>query len=151
MDSVDNVLLLRPIRGLDLQSVARAAHGSTVTPPGLLVTTIYQLRETAVGDFPDFFTRELEPALGQSGIALLASYVTEHSPNTFPALPVREGIDVFVWMALFSDERDRARRVADVERSAAWRGGLEDALLQRLDAKPEVLRLTPTARSLLHG
>lgn len=147
MLDVDNVLLLRPGSGLRLQIDARAAPGSEAIPPGLLDP----LRESAAGDFSTFFARELEPALELSGISVLASYVTEHSPNTFPALPVRSDTEVFVWLTIFSDGTDHAQRVAELEQSPAWRDGLGEALTQRLNGSPEVLRLTPTARSLLHG
>lgn len=147
----DNVLLLRPLSGLELDDNRRPAPGSTTTPPGLLVVMIYPLAAPASGGFPELFARELEPALGQTGISVLASYVTERSQNTFPALPVRDDLDVFVWMAMFADEADHARHVAELERAPAWQDGMAQALAQSLDGPPEVLRLRPTARSLLHG
>jgi hypothetical protein len=151
MIDVDNVLLLRPLAGLDVEADGRPPHGSTASPPGLLVVTIYPLAEPTAGDFPQFFVRELEPPLGEAGISVLATYATEHSRNTFPALPVRENADVFVWMTIFADEDDHARRIAELERSAAWRDQISQALALRLDGHAEVLRLRPTARSLLHG
>lgn len=54
-----------------------------------------------------------------------ATYVTEPGPNDFPALPVREGENVVVW---FGHE--------PVRPPAGF-------------AEPQVLRLAPTARSLL--
>jgi hypothetical protein len=55
------------------------------------------------------------------GISVIATYATEHSQNNYPALPVRDDADVFVWMTIFRDEADRARRVAELEQSSAWR------------------------------
>jgi quinol monooxygenase YgiN len=146
----DNVLLLRPLSGLELDTARRAAPGSASIPPGLLVVAIYPLAESAAGSFPELFARDLEPALRQTGASVLATYVTEHSPNTFPALPVRDDQEVFVWMGMFVDEADHARHVAELERSPSWRDGLAETLAQSLAGSPEVLRLTPTARSLLH-
>jgi NIPSNAP len=172
MVAVDNVLLLRPLSGLELDSFVRPAGGtsrfpqtpstgplrgqaaarpgSTAAPPGLVVVTIYRPAESDSGEFPDFFARELEPALREAGISVVATYVSEHSPNTYPALPVRDE-DVFVWMTLFVDEADHARRLAELERSPAWRDRLAPALAGRLDGHAETLRLRPTARSLLRG
>jgi quinol monooxygenase YgiN len=147
----DNVLLLRPLSGLELDTGRRAAPGSTASPSGLLVVTIYPLTEPASGDFPEFFALELEPALREAGITVLAAYATEHSRNTYPALPVREDEDVFVWMTIFADEADHARHVAELEQSGVWRDDLSQGLAQSLEGPPEVLRLTPTARSALHG
>jgi quinol monooxygenase YgiN len=143
MIDVDNVLLLRPLSELALETKGRPARGSTATQPGLLVATIYRLAEPTAGDFPAFFARELEPALHEVGISVLATYATEHSRNNYPALPVRDDADVFVWMTIFRDEADHTRRVAELEQSPI--------LAQYLDGQPEVLRLRPTSRSLIHG
>ncbi len=151
MISVDNVLLLHPLSGLELDSRQRPAPGTTTAPPGLFAITIYPLRRSAASGFPQVFAREVEPQLRQAGIAVLATYVTEHSENTFPALPVRENLDVFVWIAHFDDEADHVRRLEAFERLPDWRERSADVLAQSLDSTPEVLRLRPTARSLLGG
>jgi NIPSNAP protein len=147
----DNVLLLRPVAGLELDSADRRPPGSTAAPAGLVVATIYPLTERASTDFPDFFGLELEPVLRKAGASVLATYATEHSPNTFPALPVREDVEAFVWMSAYVDEADHARHVARFESSPARRDNLSEALAQRLEGSPEVLRLRPTARSRLRG
>ena len=146
----DNVLLLRPVSGLELDGKVRPRRGGTAAQPGLLVVTIYPLATHGAADFPEFFRRELEPALRDAGVSVLATYATERSQNTFPALPVREGEDVFVWMAVHADEEDHLRHLARLERSTLW---LErsQALAHRLEGQAETLRLRPTARSLLHG
>lgn len=145
----DNVLLLRPLASLALEANGRPAPGSTASPPGLLVITIYPLQESTAGDFPAFFARELEPALHEASISVLATYATEHSVNTFPALPVHGDAEVFVWLARFRDEADHARRVELLERSPVWRDQSSQALAQHLAGPAEVLRLTPTSRSLI--
>jgi NIPSNAP len=142
MIDVDNVLLLRPLSALALVTDDRPAPGSTASQPGLLVATIYPLTEPSAGEFPAFFARELEPALREAGISVLATFATEHSRNSYPALPVREDAEVFVWMAIFRDEADHTRRMAELEQSPVWRD---------LNGQAEVLRLSPTSRSLIHG
>jgi quinol monooxygenase YgiN len=151
MINTDNVLLLRPLESLELGKAGRPAPGSTAPLSGLLVVTIYTTTDTAARDFPEFFRSELEPALNEASIVVLATFVTEPSPNTYPALPVRENDNVFVWIALYVDEADHARHVATLEGSSVWRDRMSRALAQHLSGQPEVLRLTPTARSLIHG
>ncbi len=150
MVDVDNVLLLHPLQGLELDGSERPAPDSAPGPPGLVTVTIYPLREPAAQGFADFFARELEPTLGRAGISVLATYATEDSENTFPALPVREDAEVFLWLSAFADEGDHAHRQAAVESSSAWLR-LAGALDAHLDGNPEALRLTPTPRSLLRG
>jgi hypothetical protein len=96
------------------------------------------------------FSQEVEPVLLQAGVPVLATYATERSENTYPALPVREA-EVFVWMAMFADDAERAERLAELERSSAWSDGAARAPAERLEGGVEMLRLTPTARSLVHG
>ncbi len=102
----DNVLLLRPARptsGFALGSSDRPPPGTTGVPAGLVVATIYSVDGLADGGFVDFFERALAPVLTETGAAILASFVTEPCPNTFPRLPVREPEHVFVWFSRFSD------------------------------------------------
>jgi quinol monooxygenase YgiN len=149
MLDVSNVLLLRPLSDLELDAAGRPPPGSE-PQPGLVVITIYPLTDAAA-DFDAFFRRELEPALATAGIRVHATYVTEHSENTFPSLPVREDANVFLWMTMCADEADHARRVATFEGSSGWRDHVSPALARLTTAAPEVLRLAPTARSLIHG
>jgi hypothetical protein len=53
--------------------------------------------------FVQFFEKTVKPAVIGSGATVLAYFVAEQSENTFPALPVREGENVFVWFARFND------------------------------------------------
>jgi hypothetical protein len=132
----DNVFLLRPLSTPALDLEGRPPRGATGSRPGLVVVTIHELTEFAAGDFPELFAREIEPELHEAGIAVLARYVTEHSANTFPALPVREEAEVFVWISMFEDDEDHARRARSLPLDHAGRA--------------EVIRLRPTARSLMH-
>jgi hypothetical protein len=80
-----------------------------------------------------------------------AYFVTESSPNTFPKLPVREGEHVFVWFMRFADQASYERHRAALARSKAWRSNVEPELARRLKGASEVLKLSPTARSLWRG
>jgi quinol monooxygenase YgiN len=146
----DNVLLLRPVSGLEHDPSRRAAPGRTLDPPGVLAITIWPLRQATAAEFPALFQHLFEPALRDAGVTLLATYTTEHSENTFPALPVRENEDVFVWMSLFEDESDHARHVRDLEQSSVWRDASR-ALAAHLAGAKEILRLCPTTRSAIHA
>jgi len=148
----DNVLLLRPARSesaFSLTNVTRPPRGSTETARGVLVATIYHLGGTTGDDFTDFFERELRPSLQQTGTFVLASFVTEHHPNTFPRLPVREDVNVFVW---FSPFPNRAAWDSYAKASALPMHEWELKKLYKLiKGQPEVLVLAPTMRSLIHG
>jgi quinol monooxygenase YgiN len=146
----DNVLLLRPASptsGFQLERASRAPVGSTVKQ-GLLVATIYHLDQAKAVDFPTFFERELQPQLTNAGISVLASFVTETHPNTFPRLPVREDANVFVWFSRFPDREAYERSAAAV--TEAMRERQVTTKLGAFTREPlEVLLLSPTARSLL--
>lgn len=149
MVDVDNVLLLHPVQDVVLDGIDRPEPGVLGSRPGLLVVTIYPLVDSDTG-LPEVFHRELQPVLEATGIRVLATYATEHSPNNFPALPVREGEDVFVWMTLYADEADHRRHVEVLEQSTDW-GDVVSRNETRWSGPPEALRLRPTARSRLHG
>ena len=142
----DNVLLLRPARpesGFALGGRTRRGGRTDV-----IVATIYSF-DTPVGDdFIDFFVREVGPLVTGAGASIEGTFVTERSPNTFPALPVREGEDVFVWVARFPDRSARDRHAAALAGSARWRE-VSQSLERRLSAPPHTLLLSPTTRSLL--
>lgn len=150
----DNVLLLRPARpasGFPLDHGQRPPRGARERPKGLVVTTIYYLDAPAGADFIDFFEGALEPALRDAGASILAYFVTESSANTFPALPVREGESVFVWFSRFGDHAAYEHHVAALAQSWRWRGEIADALARCLKGPPDVLKLSPTARSQLRA
>lgn len=146
----DDVLLLRPARpgsAFTLERDRPPRNDVASRGRGFVAATIMHLEapaeETAI--LP-FFEQVIAPTVGKSGGSILASFVTEASENTFPHLPVREGDQVFVWFAGFAD-RDTLARVSGDGIDAARMAG------QALGLKrpPQVLRLAPTVRSLLHG
>jgi hypothetical protein len=140
----DNVLLLDPLApGPALTGAARAET------PGLVRVSIHQLAEVDPGEFRSFFRDRLAPHVAVGGGEIVAELASSASPNTFPRLPVREGESVFVWLARFPDpeaERDFTSRLRSL---SGWRDGVPERLLPALMRKPEVLRLSPTARSPL--
>ena len=99
--------------------------------------------------FVQFFEKTVKPAVIDSGAMVLAYFVIEHSENTFPALPVREGENVFVWFARFSDPAAYQRQIAALTQCPPWRDEILKELSRRLKRAPEILKLTTTARSLL--
>jgi len=148
----DNVLLLRPalpMSGFLLES--RPPVGSDEVPKSLVVATIYYSAGPVAPDFVNFFKHTLRPVAASLGATISAYFVTENSENTFPALPVRAGENVFVWFSTFPDLAAYGNYVAALSRSEQWRDEISTALTRYLEKTPEVLKLSPTARSRLRG
>jgi NIPSNAP len=124
MLETDDVLLLRPASpdsAFRLDGSTRAADAGG-DGPGLVTATILDLD----GADPAEALERVQPPEGGS---LLGCHVTEPSPNTFPALPVREGENVLVCFAGYPDR----------------------PALDLASREAQLLRLAPTSRSLLHG
>jgi hypothetical protein len=133
----DDVLLLRPVTarsGFPAPAAARLPAGRAEAGTSRILVTIYYRGQPFVQAFADFFDRQVRPALIEAGAAPLACLQTEHAENTFPALPVRTGENVFVWLARFPSQ-------AHLDVYLRQAGSSADA--------PQQLRLAPTARSLL--
>ncbi len=122
MVSSDDVLLLRPARAGSAFALNGERRSRNGGGRGLVAAWVRQLAADSV----EHFERTTAPEIAARGGSVLAYFVTEPSENTFPALPVRENERVFVAFAGFPD-------------------GAE------LPPDPHMLRLEPTARSLLHG
>ena len=134
----DNVLLLRPAdEGSRLPLDASRRRPAA----GFASVTICPLDPGGADAFAAVFDRELEPALTRAGANVRARFVTEHSENTFPALPVREGEEVFVWLSLFADRTAQREHEAAIDLGAFLDG--------HLAGEHETVRLEPTPRSLL--
>jgi hypothetical protein len=149
----DNVLMLRPARagaGIALGERKRARLGATALPRTRFVATINPLSAPANAQRIALFDDVVTPALEQAGARILGCYVTEASANTFPRLPVREGEHVFVWFAAFADDTGYAQHLARLDATPAWRGEIAPLWARGLTGRPEVIRLAPTARSLIH-
>ena len=109
----------------------------------LIVATIHYLGAEVDAAFAQFFETTVKPAVIGSGGTVLAYFVTDHSENTFPALPVRQGENVFVWFARFNDPAAYERHTAALTQYPRW----HDEISKKRE--PEILKLSPTTRSLL--
>jgi hypothetical protein len=150
----DNVLLLRPVlptSGFSLENMNRPPVGSDEVSTSLVVATIYYFVDPVTPDFINFFEHTLRPVAASLGATISAYFVMENSENTFPALPVRAGENVFVWFATFPELAAYENYLAALSRSEQWRGEISTTLKRYLKRSPEVLRLSPTARSQLRG
>jgi hypothetical protein len=139
----DNVLLLRPLNRasrLHLDGSGPPPRVARATPAvaTLTICPLEPVRAAAVGRL---FEREIEPALRRAGANVRAAFMTEHAENNFPALPVREGGEVLVWLSTFADAEARAEH--------ARRTDVRTLLGDYLAGDPEVVRLEPTTRSRL--
>ena len=150
----DNVLLLRPAlstSGFSLENMKRPPVGSDEVPKSLIVATIYYFEDPVAADFINFFEHTLRPAAESLGATISAYFVTENSENTFPALPVRADENVFVWFSTFPGLAAYENYMAALSGSGQWRSEVSIALMRYLKRAPEILKLSPTARSQLRG
>jgi hypothetical protein len=150
----DNVLLLRLPHGtcgFSFKHAHRPPAGSRVKQTGFVTATIYYFGAPVKSGFIQFFENTIKLVLMQAGASILAYFVSEDSPNTYPGLPVREGENVFVWFAGFPDQDAYKNHLARLRESELWNDEITTFLKKQLQAKPEVLRLTPTPRSWLTG
>jgi hypothetical protein len=79
----------------------------------------------------------------------LASFVTDTHANNFPALPVREGENVFVCFSGFRNQTAYEDHIALLANWQGWYSEVTEKLPHLLVREMEVLRLSPTARSQL--
>ena len=148
----DNVLLLcpaTPTSGFSLGNKERSRVGANEARSELIVATIYSFDAPVDAAFVEFFEKTVKPAVTDAGASVLAYFVTEHSENTFPTLPVREGENIFVWFARFNDATAYERYLADLARSPSGHDEISKELARHLKREPEILKLSPTTRSLL--
>ncbi|TPL00204.1 MULTISPECIES: NIPSNAP family protein [unclassified Mesorhizobium] len=153
----DDVLLLKPAwpdAAFDLSDLQRPTTAEAESMnggrrlPGFVEISIHHLRPGAETAFAERFRTEAVPLLAADGARLLGAFVSEHAENTFPRLPVRAADNVFVIVTGSDDGDAHAGHRAALAGSPAWRA-IHEAL-QAASTKPaEMLRLVPTARSLL--
>src|SRR5437899_6166142 len=120
----DSVLLLHPApptSGFSSGNKERAPVGTNEARIELILATIYYFDAPVDAGFVEFFEKTVKPAVIGSGATVLAYLVTEHSENTFPALPVRQGENVFVWFARFNDPAAYERHLAALTQFSRWR------------------------------
>ena len=152
----DNVLLLRPAKsdsGFKLGNTARPSHetgdGQDFKRAGFVSATLYYLKKSDKdnADFTAFFTKSIAPIVTDAGAKIIGTFITENAANNFPKLPVREGENVFIWLAQFASAEAFAKHRAALAAMPTWQKTL--AKLQPQIEREETLRLTPTPRSLL--
>jgi aminopeptidase N len=148
----DNVLLLRPLRpetAFALSKIALPPPGTRGPGKGLLLASIVYVERNTPAEFGEFFEKELKPRWEQAGgVPVIAEMVSEHSPNTYASLPVRERENVFVWFSLFPDQASADQQQRSLGQSMEWReaaGKLTAWTHHRIETR----RLEPTARSRL--
>ena len=130
MLDVSDVYLLKPARpdtAFRLDWSARPAvdvdrKGSTV------LAGIQRLQRPADAASVSEFEKQGIPQLLRAGVNVIAIFVTESAPNTFPRLPVREGEHVLVWFGI-----SNGGEKASADAAAPF----------------DLLELEPTPRSLL--
>ena len=141
----DDVLLLRPATpesAFTIDPLRRPPRSANTARPSMFAATICSLSRSEAATFPTFFEGELEPSLRRAGADIVAAYSTEPSPNNFPALPILEGEEVFVWLSRFADQSSHAEHGARLD--------LAEAVTGHVEKTPTTWRLAPTSRSLLH-
>jgi hypothetical protein len=139
----DNVLLLRRYTGaLAHDPGARPLVGATAIPSSVFTVTTYYLAPGAEEDFGAYFADAIRPRVRERGGDVLTTFVSEHRPNNYPRLPVREGVNVFVALARFPSLQQQVE-------SARSLGAIGRDIERRVIEPTETLRLQPTARSLL--
>ena len=153
----DDVLLLKPawpgakfdLSGLRRQAVAEAETMSDESRlPGFVEISIHHLQPGKEAGFTERFRTEAVPRLAANGARLLGAFVTESAENTFPRLPVRIGENVFLSAIGFDNEDGHVFSRASLAASPALQA-FQRSAEQSLARPTEVLRLSPTARSLL--
>jgi hypothetical protein len=144
----DDVLLLRPVTGDITRDPTMRPPIGAPAPNAVIVATTYFLAPHGDETFAAFFAHDVAPILKESGAELVATFATEHSPNDYPRLPVRENETVFISLARFPSLATHGAHAIALAQSPAWRA-LEPALNRAVIAPTQTLRLQPTARSLL--
>jgi quinol monooxygenase YgiN len=132
-----NVLLLRPAwSGAAFANLSVRPHEKAA---GIVIAPICYFDAPASAAFIHAFRETMPPLIKTAGATVAGVLVTESSANTFPALPVREGENVFVWFALFQE----------AEKASAL--PFPQELKGMLARPPEILRLQPTPHSRLRA
>ena len=150
----DNVLLLRPARpisGFTLNHSERRASDKNTARNGFVSAMIHYFDSAVDSDFITYFENKIKPILIDAGALILAYFVTEDSANNFPALPVRENENVFVWFAGFQDRAAYDQHLAALAKSKLWNEEIMDSFKITQIRAPDQLRLSPTNRSRLTG
>lgn len=149
----DDVLLLRPLDpddGLGVDRAARPGFGEPSGSPGLVTVGQWPVKPSSADAVAERFEQDVRPRLERAGAQVAAAYRSEHAANDYPALPVREGEEVLVWIGRFDDEEAHRAFSETLARDTEWLIVKRD-LERHLDGATLELRLVPTGRSALVG
>lgn len=119
----DNVLLLHaasPNSGFAPDERARPPKGAAEPRDGLVIVNIYYFNEPVGPEFVKFFDSKIRPQLQSAKIPVLATFVTETTPNNFPRLPVREKDCTLVWVSRYDDQAAYERKLAALAALPGW-------------------------------
>jgi NIPSNAP len=146
----DDVLLLRPAgRGDPFGRLDATRPRAAARSPSLVLGTVWLLRAPVDAALLRFFEERVRPVLTACGGPPRAVLQTEPAENTYPQLPVRAGEHALVWFASFPSPERWSVYQGELERSLEWNTEVLPQLEPRLRVAPQLLRLEPTARSLL--
>jgi hypothetical protein len=151
IDSSDALLLhpARPDTAFALESAERRQPLDSQLSPGIVMAMICCLPGPDDTEFLEFTQGVVEPILVEAGGSVLGVFATEHSPNNFPRLPLREGENVFIPFLGFGDIAAYYRYMTALGKNPEWQKEIYPALVKRLQTRPQILRLAPTSRSQL--
>jgi NIPSNAP len=149
MDSAD-VLLLRPTEPVPLSLAAASFRPSNANSASSAVfaVTVYELPSPEVAQFAAHYAASIYPVLHDAGVDIVATMGSADERNTFPALPIREGVNCFVAVARHQSTQAHADFTRAWEASPAKRSMLDD-LRRRSVGVLQELTLLPARRSLL--
>ncbi len=135
----DDVLLLEP--------AGKAGFTLAGRMTAFMVATIYLLQAPVDDAFTRFFAERVRPLMAATGAAPVAELRTLYAENNFPRLPVREGVNAFVWIASFASGEEYRRHLAKLADSSQW-AAVQTELASRLESPAVRLEINPTAGSL---
>ncbi len=143
----DDVLLLEPAEpGRSLADLAapRPPAGTLDEPAGRLLVVVSPVAPSDTEKYLRRYRQTITPLVAATGGRLLPALRTLHAVNTFPRLPVREGVHMAVTLARFPDQH----AAVTLASHPACKAALADPT--GLVAGPrQLLRLIPTSRSAL--
>lgn len=143
----DDVLLLQPIHAdIGFRDVGLSTPDGDRQPSWVTVT-LCSLPAPPDAASLEAFRRVLQSADTQDGARSLGGYMTDPGPNTFPALPVREGEQVLVWFSGFDDPHAMERSRRNLRASPVWREAVEAQCGVLRDTGLSIVRLAPTEKS----
>jgi hypothetical protein len=149
MIDTDDVLLLRPLSADVEFGVAGPAVRDRDAKSGAVAVLIQHRKPGREREFNAHFESNVRAQLESVGARSIGIYETEPAENTFPRLPVRDA-NVLVWFGAFDTVDRDASAWQALDQLCAW-SSLDRVTRELSTLAPDILRLTPTSRSLLDG